>query len=241
MFGNGVPGHGRVGSGVRWTCPALALALVGFAFIPAPAAEIIVGAARIPFSSLASPVRQLASGIDTADLSPPELAAVNDLEAALLQLRQFAQFESPLRLQQYDGQIVSTQAEIAGLERRLAEYSKFSVWNGNSNPLYESVERVRLAWTEAVARLQLVQSEKALYQRGLPAELRQRQLQVEIAERRFGDLRRQRAEEPRPTQPKVKGRPQKSPPAPAPAEDQDKVAAPSAHFGTINRRDSMSA
>ena len=79
----------------------------------------------------------------------------------------YANAQFPLQMQQMQGELNVTQAEIASLERRLVEYDRSNRWVGGGNSLFESIERVKVALVEARQRYANLQ-----YQMGLMQQFR---------------------------------------------------------------------
>ena len=85
------------------------------------------------------------------------------------------------QLRQLDSEITVIQAEIATLENRQANYSRFDKFINQANPLFESQQLVNVALVESMQRLTNLQYERGRIQQWLPVEIRRRQLELHRA------------------------------------------------------------
>lgn len=108
---------------------------------------------------------------------PPMNPAAGDVELARLRLTRFLHYEYPAQLRDLDSQIAVTEAEVAALQRRLANYSRFDKFINDANPLFESQQLAGVALVDAQQRLLHLRFERARVQQWLPVELRKRQLE----------------------------------------------------------------
>ena len=143
-----------------------------------------------PQSLLVTTLLVLAAGVarsaETPTPTPDPLAdAKRAVEAARLRLRLFERVDYPLRLQELDGRLQLTRAEIESLRRRIAEYERFD----GSKALFLTLEETRLQLLDAELRWKQLDRERLLLQFHYKDERRLRQLLIEQAEQRFRRIR----------------------------------------------------
>jgi hypothetical protein len=115
------------------------------------------------------------------DLSPEQLAAAHELEAAQYRFVAWANFEFPQRLRQIDADILMAREELASVQRRQAEYRHFNVWTRGGNPMFLQAEDAHLAEVAIGQRLQLLLEQRGQLLKFQPAEYRERQMALERA------------------------------------------------------------
>jgi hypothetical protein len=115
------------------------------------------------------------------NLSPQQLAAVQELELAQYRFVAWANFEFPQRLRQIDADILLVREEIASCQQRQAEYNRFNVWTGGGNPFFLESELSHFSLVALQQRLQLLMEERGQLLRFQPVEYRQLQMAVERA------------------------------------------------------------
>ena len=136
-----------------------------------------------PQSLLVTTLLVLATGAacsaETPTRTPDPLAdAKRAVEAARLRLRLFERVDYPLRLQELDGRLQLTRAEVESLRRRIAEYERFD----GSKAVFLTLEETRLQLLEAELRWKQLDQERLLLQLHYKDERRLRQLLIEQAE-----------------------------------------------------------
>lgn len=135
---------------------------------------------------LAAGVALGASALLAAQPADPVADAGRAVEAARLRLKLFERVDYPLRLQELDGRLQLTRAEIESLRRRIAEYERF---NG-SKAFFLTLEETRLQLLDAELRWKQLDQERLLLQLHYKDERRLRQLLIEQAEQQVKGLQR---------------------------------------------------
>jgi hypothetical protein len=115
------------------------------------------------------------------NLSPQQLAAAHELEAAQYRLVSWLHFEFPAQLRALDAEITIAQEQLASFERRHAEFSRFNVWSGGGNPLFETEEDVRLVLVATRERLDQLHLARGQLLQQKPIAYRLRLMEVEQA------------------------------------------------------------
>lgn len=153
-----------------------------FLLLLAPAAFAIADEPVLISSPLARPP---ASPYAHLNLSPEQLLAAQDLESAQYRFVQWSQFAFPGRIRAIDSQITVAEAQLASLIRRDAEFSRFDVWTRGGNPLFETLEDVRVGIVGASEALANLRRERGDLLQQQPIEYRMLQMEVERARMRL--------------------------------------------------------
>jgi hypothetical protein len=157
------------------------------AFVPPPAARIVpsgILSVDGPMPIAPSGAAITPNGIMSIPNASPDIylqpvdPATRDAELAELELAQFVYRDYPAQLAQLDSQIAVTQAEIAALQQRLANYSRFDKFINNANPLFESQQLANVALVAAQHELARLQRDRSRLQQWLPVEIRRQQLEL---------------------------------------------------------------
>jgi len=137
--------------------------------------------AEEPLKIYGSAPRAEVSRYAKLNLSPAQLAAAQELEAAQYRFVTWTHFEFPALIRNLDAEIVVVREQVASFQRRYAEFSRFAVWSGGGDPLFETREDVRLALVAAQQRLKLLEAERGDVLQHQAIEYRQREMEVERA------------------------------------------------------------
>lgn len=137
--------------------------------------------AREPLKMYSVPLLEEPSPYATLNLSPAQSLAAQELELAQFRFIAWLNYEHPLQLQRYDADIALAQQELASLQRRQAEFSRFNVWSRGGNPHFLASEDTALAIVAAQQRLSLLQTERGQVMQWQPVEYRKRQIDLERA------------------------------------------------------------
>ncbi|MBC7854643.1 MAG: hypothetical protein IAF94_14520, partial [Pirellulaceae bacterium] len=126
-----------------------------------PSGMLSVNGTVEPILSTGAPITP--NGILSIKISAPAIyskpmnGATREADIAQLELTRFLNDEYPAQLRQFDCEIAVTQAEIAALQQRLANYNRFDKFINNANPLFESQQRANVALVDAQQRLSNLQ------------------------------------------------------------------------------------
>ena len=137
--------------------------------------------AREPLKMYSVPLVEEPSPYAHLNLSPAQLLAAQELELAQFRFIAWLNYEYPLQLRSYDADIALAQEELASLQRRQVEFSRFNVWSGGGNPHFLASEDTGLAIVATQQRLSLLQTERGQVMQWQPVEYRKRQIELERA------------------------------------------------------------
>ena len=137
--------------------------------------------AREPLKMYSVPLVEEPSPYANLNLSPAQLIAAQELELAQYRFIGWLNYEYPLQVRRYDADIALAQEELASLQRRQAEFSRFNVWSRGGNPQFLASEDTGLAIVATQQRLSLLQTERGQVMQWQPVEYRKRQIDLERA------------------------------------------------------------
>jgi hypothetical protein len=114
-------------------------------------------------------------------LSASQLEAVQELELAQYRFVTWTHFEFPTQLRDIDNRLAIAQAEQQSLERRVKEFSRYTMPLNDANPLLEDLENRKLALVAAQRSTDQLQYERGLMLQHQSLEYRIRWQEVERA------------------------------------------------------------